>query len=351
MPDANRWLVLDLESASADDKLLADARALAVGATVRLHDAGWACYLAAPLGAAGGRRAGDPDLDLDTWRARPGVRRAWIQPEDAVLAGKYWPNGGPGFEAGGWRNGSDELLLITGPCAVESAAQMDEVAAASKEAGVRWLRGGAWKPRTSPYEFQGLGARGLELIRDAADRHGLAVITEAIGVEELPLVTEASDVLQIGSRNAQNFPLLRKLGTVDKPVLLKRGFGCTLRELVYAAEYVMAHGNPRVLLCERGIRSFEAATRFTFDINAVPLLKQSVHLPVIADPSHGTGKAELVAGVARAAVAAGADGLMFEVHPDPAKSVSDGRQSIALKDLASVVEGLRPVAAAVGRKL
>ncbi len=350
MPD--RWLVLDLEQLPVgDDPLLAEARQLANGEQPHLIDAGWACFLAAAVGASGGRRAGDPGLDLDRWQRHPSVRRAWVQDSDVVLAGKLWPDGGPGFEAAGWRHQTNELLLVTGPCAVESAAQMDEVAAASKEAGVRWLRGGAWKPRTNPYEFQGLGTQGLEILRDAADRHGLAVITEAIGVDELPLVAEASDVLQVGARNAQNFPLLRKLGSVDKPVLLKRGFGCTLRELVCAAEYVMAHGNPRVLLCERGIRSFESATRFTFDINAVPLLKQSVHLPVIADPSHGTGQAELVAGVARAAVAAGADGLMFEVHPDPSQSLSDGRQAVPLDQLAPMVESLRAVAAAVGRTL
>jgi 3-deoxy-7-phosphoheptulonate synthase len=347
-----RWLVLDLERLPAsDDPLHAEARELAGGAEPVIHDAGWACFLAIPVGTAGGRRAGDPALDLDRWRRHALVDRAWLQDDDLVLTGRHWPAtaAAAGFEAAGWRHGSGELLLAAGPCAVESAAQMDEVAAACKEAGVRWLRGGAWKPRTSPYEFQGLGPRGLELLRDAADRHGLAVITEAIGTDELPRVAEASDVIQVGARNAQNFPLLRKLGTVERPVLLKRGFGCTLRELVCAAEYVLLHGNPRVLLCERGIRSFEAATRFTFDINAIPLLKQTVHLPVIADPSHGTGRAALVAAVARGAVAAGCDGLMFEVHPDPDRSLSDGRQAVALAELAPLVAGLRAVAAAVGR--
>lgn len=352
MADNTRWLVLDLDRLpKRDDPLLGDARRLAGGADPRLLDAGWARYLAAPVTTGAGRRTGDPPLDLDAWRCRPGVRRAWIQPDDAVLAGALWPNGGPGFEAAGWRNGSDELLLIAGPCAVEDSTQMDEVAAACSEAGTRWLRGGAWKPRTSPYEFQGLGSRGLDILRAAADRYGLHVITEVVGVDELPMVAETSDVLQVGARNAQNFPLLRKLGSAGKPVLLKRGFGCTLRELVYAAEYIMAHGNPRVLLCERGIRSFEASTRFTFDINAVPLLKQRVHLPVIADPSHGTGHTGLVAAVARAAVAAGADGVMFEVHPDPRRSVSDAPQAVPLTELNDLVTGLRAVAAAVGRTL
>jgi len=342
--DPTRWLVLDLDHLPrADDALLTDARRLAGDAEPRLHDAGWARYLAAPVGTEA--------VDLATWTARPGVHRAWLQEDDAVFTGKLWPNGAPGFEAAGWPSTGKELLFIAGPCAVESAVQMDEIAAACAQAGAQWLRGGAWKPRTSPYDFQGLGARGLEMLRDAGDRHGLRVITEVIGTDELPEVAAASDVLQIGARNAQNFPLLRKLGAVDRPVLLKRGFGCTLRELVGAAEYVMAHGNPRVMLCERGIRSFEASTRFTFDINAVPLLKQTTHLPVIADPSHGTGRAPLVGPVARAAVAAGADGVMIEVHPDPDRALSDGRQAVGLDELPELVTGLRRVAEAVGRAL
>jgi 3-deoxy-7-phosphoheptulonate synthase len=352
MSDHTRWLVLDLDHLpDGDDPLVVDARGLGDGAEPRLHDAGWARYLAAPLGGGAGRRDGDPAVDLDTWRTRPGVRRAWIQHDDMVLAGRRWPNGDPGFEAAGWRNGSDELLLICGPCSVESPGQIDDVAAACAAAGARWLRGGAFKPRTSPYEFQGLGARGLEILRDAADRHRLQVITEVVGVDELTAVAECGDVLQVGARNAQNFPLLRRLGEVGKPVLLKRGFGCNLRELVYAAEYIMAHGNPRVLLCERGIRSFESATRFTFDINAIPLLKQTSHLPVIADPSHGTGHAALVGPVARAAVAAGCDGVMIEVHHDPAAALSDGRQAVTLDELAPLVGSLRAVAAAVEKRL
>lgn len=344
MADRARWLVLDLESLPDDnDTLLADVRALAGGTTPRLHDAGWARYLAAPVRAS--------SVNLDALAAHPEVLRAWLQDDDVVFTGRLWPNGAPGFEAAGWSSTADQLLFIAGPCAVETAAQMDEVAAACAAAGARWLRGGAWKPRTSPYDFQGLGTRGLELLRDAADRHGLSVITEVVGTDELPEVAAASDVLQVGARNAQNFSLLRKLGRVDKPVLLKRGFGCTLRELLGAAEYVMAHGNPRVLLCERGIRSFEASTRFTFDINAVPLLKQSTHLPVIADPSHGTGRANLVQPVARAAVAAGADGVMVEVHPDPAHALSDGSQAVGLDELPGLVADLRRVAEAVGRAL
>ena len=345
MADTPRWLVLDLDALPpADSELLRDARRLAAGREPRLHDAGWARFLAAPLHA-------NATVDVAQWSGRPGVHRAWLQDDDAVLAGRLWPNGSPGFEAAGWSSTGRELLIIAGPCAVESAAQLDDVAAACAAAGARWLRGGAWKPRTSPYDFQGLGRHGLELLRAAADRHGLQVITEVIGTDELPDVAAASDVLQVGARNAQNFPLLRKLGAAGRPVLLKRGFGCTLRELVGAAEYIMAHGNPRVLLCERGIRSFESSTRFTFDINAVPLLKQTTHLPVIADPSHGTGRADLVAAVARAAVAAGADGVMLEVHPDPAAALSDGRQSVGLGELPELVAGLRRVAEAVGRML
>jgi 3-deoxy-7-phosphoheptulonate synthase len=346
--DSTRWLVLDLDESNdraAQDRLLTDLRELAGGGEPRLHDAGWASYAAAPL-AVDVR-----GLDLTLWRERPGIRRAWLQDGDTVLAGRLWPNGSLGFEAAGWASTARELLLVAGPCAVESAAQMDEIAAACAEAGARWLRGGAWKPRTSPYDFQGLGERGLAMLREAADRHGLQVVTEVIGVEELPAVAAASDVLQVGARNAQNFPLLRRLGAVDRPVLLKRGFGCTIRELLGAAEYVMAHGNPRVLLCERGIRSFEESTRFTFDINAIPRLKQTTHLPVIADPSHGTGDRALVAAVARGAVAAGADGVMFEVHPDPDSARSDGRQAVRIDELTDLVAGLRRVAAAVDREL
>ena len=346
-----RWLVLELEPGARPENGLLQALRDGSLDEPRRVDAGWATYLAAPLAGGAGRRSGDGACDLASWRARAGVTRAWLQEEDAVLAGRAWAEGREGFEAAGFAPGGEELLLIAGPCSVESRGQMDEVAAAVAEGGARWLRGGAWKPRSSPYEFQGLGRRGLELLREAADAHGLKTITEVLGVEELPLVAEASDVLQVGSRNAQNFPLLRRLGEVDRPVFLKRGFGCTLRELVYAAEYVMASGNPRVLLCERGIRSFESATRFTFDINAVPLLRSQVHLPVMADPSHGTGDAALVGPVARAAIAAGCDGLMFEVHPEPRRALSDGGQSVPLAEFAALVAGLRPVAAAVGRRL
>lgn len=349
--ERGRWLVLELAADAPVAASLVEGLRAVSGAEPRRVEAGWARYLAAPLDACGGRRDSDPPCDLSTWRAWPGVTRAWLQLEDAVLAGRAWAQGVEAAPMAGFRPGGEDLLLIAGPCSVESRAQMDEVAAAVAEGGAHWLRGGAWKPRSSPYEFQGLGRQGLELLRAAADAHGLGVITEVLGVEELPLVAEASDVLQVGSRNAQNFPLLKRLGACERPVFLKRGFGCTLRELVYAAEYVMAHGNPRVLLCERGIRSFEPATRFTFDINALPWLKQRVHLPVIADPSHGTGEAALVGPVARAAVAAGADGLMFEVAPDPKRAYSDGRQTLPLKDFAAVVDAVRAVAAAVGRRL
>lgn len=349
--ERGRWLVLELRPGAEPESGLLQALRDAGRDEPRRVDAGWASYLAVPLAGCAGRRAGDEPCDLAAWRGRDGVARAWLQEDDAVLAGRGWAEGRPPFEAAGFVPGGEDLLLIAGPCSIESRGQMDEVAAAVAAGGARWLRGGAWKPRSSPYEFQGLGRRGLELLREAADAHGLRTITEVLGVDELPLVAATSDVLQVGSRNAQNFPLLRKLGDVDRPVFLKRGFGCTLRELVYAAEYVMAHGNPRVLLCERGIRSFEPATRFTFDVNALPWLKQRVHLPVIADPSHGTGDAALVGPVARAAVAAGADGLMFEVAPDPGRAASDGRQTLALADFARVVDGVRAVAAAVGRRL
>jgi 3-deoxy-7-phosphoheptulonate synthase len=238
---------------------------------------------------------------------------------------------------------------MAGPCAVESRTQLMETAAAVKEAGAKVLRGGAFKPRTSPYSFQGLGLKGLELLREARDAYGLPVITEVVSPQDVTLVAQYADILQIGARNMQNFALLDAVGEVQKPVLLKRGMMATIEELLMAAEYVLSHGNTRVMVCERGIRSFEPATRNTFDINAIPLLKSLTHLPVIADPSHGTGKWDLVAPVARAAVAAGADGLIVEVHPDPAKALSDGAQSLKPDKFAEMVKQVRQIAEAIER--
>jgi 3-deoxy-7-phosphoheptulonate synthase len=245
--------------------------------------------------------------------------------------------------------GGNQIAIIAGPCSVESREQLMETAEAVKKAGATMLRGGAFKPRTSPYAFQGLGLKGLELLREAREQFRMPIVTEIMATQDVALVTQYADVLQIGARNMQNFALLHAVGETQKPVLLKRGLMSTVEELLMAAEYILSHGNHRVMLCERGIRTFETATRNTFDINAIPLLKTLTHLPVIADPSHGTGKWELVAPVARAAIAAGADGLIIEVHPQPAKALSDGAQSLKPDNFAKMVTEVRAIAQVMGR--
>jgi 3-deoxy-7-phosphoheptulonate synthase len=245
--------------------------------------------------------------------------------------------------------GGQQVIVMAGPCSVESREQLHETAAAVKAAGAHVLRGGAYKPRTSPYAFQGLGLKGLELLREASEEFHLPVVTEVVSPQEVTLVAQYADILQVGSRNMQNFALLHTVGEMQKPVLLKRGLMSTIEELLMAAEYILSHGNSRVILCERGIRTFETATRNTFDINAIPVLKSMTHLPVIADPSHGTGKWELVTPIARAAIAAGADGLIVEVHTDPGHALSDGAQSLKPDNFAQLVSQVRSVAQAVGR--
>jgi len=245
--------------------------------------------------------------------------------------------------------GDRQLAMMAGPCAVESREQIMESARLVKEAGATILRGGAFKPRTSPYSFQGHGEEALKWMAEARDAYGLAIVTEVMAPEQVPLVARYADILQIGARNMQNFPLLHAVGESHKPVLLKRGMSATMEELLMAAEYILSHGNYDVMLCERGIRTFEKYTRNTLDINAVPVLKELSHLPVIVDPSHGTGKWEYVPAVAKAAVAAGADGLIIEVHPDPAKAVSDGAQSLTPERYRELVSQLQRVAAAVDR--
>ena len=247
--------------------------------------------------------------------------------------------------------GGQQLVVMAGPCAVEGREQLLETARAVEQAGGQVLRGGAFKPRTSPYSFQGLGEEGLRLLAQARDETGLPVVTEVIDPQQVPLVTTYADILQVGSRNMHNYALLHAIGEAQRPVLLKRGMMSTVEELLMAAEYILSHGNERVILCERGIRTFEQYTRNTLDISAVPLLKQLSHLPVIVDPSHATGKWELVEAVSRAAVAAGADGLIIEVHPHPEEALSDGVQSLKPARFAALMEGLRPVAEAVGRTL
>jgi 3-deoxy-7-phosphoheptulonate synthase len=255
------------------------------------------------------------------------------------------------IELNGISIGGMRLVVMAGPCAVESREQLMEAARAVKEAGAQVLRGGAYKPRTSPYSFQGLGEEGLELLAQARQETGLLIVTEVMEPDLVPLISAYADILQIGARSMQNYALLHAVGEAQKPVLLKRGMMSTMEELLMSAEYILSHGNNRVILCERGIRTFESYTRNTLDISAVPLLKQLSHLPVVADPSHGTGKWELVEPVARAAVAAGADGLMIEVHPHPEEAMSDGAQSLKPDRFARLMENLAPVAKAVGRTL
>jgi 3-deoxy-7-phosphoheptulonate synthase len=247
--------------------------------------------------------------------------------------------------------GDKKLVIMAGPCAVEGQEQLLEAAQAVKRAGAHILRGGAYKPRTSPYSFQGLGEEGLRLLAATREETGLPVVTEVMSPEQVPLVSTFADILQVGARNMQNFALLHAVGEAQRPVLLKRGMMSTVEELLMSAEYILSHGNDRVLLCERGIRTFEPYTRNTLDINAVPLLKQLSHLPVIVDPSHATGKWELVSAVSRAAVAAGADGLLIEVHPHPSRALSDGAQSLKPEPFAQLMDELRAIAQAVGREL
>lgn len=247
--------------------------------------------------------------------------------------------------------GGEAVTLIAGPCSVESRSQLLETAQAVKEAGAHMLRGGAFKPRTSPYSFQGLGEEGLALLAEAREATGLPVVTEVMSPEQVPLVARYADMLQIGARNMQNFPLLRAVGASGKPVLLKRGMSATLDEFLLAAEYILNAGNDQVVLCERGIRTFETATRNTTDINAIPVLKQRTHLPVLLDPSHSTGHWQYVGPVALAGIAAGADGLIVEVHPRPEEALSDGAQSLKPERFAALVRQVQAVAQAIGRRV
>jgi 3-deoxy-7-phosphoheptulonate synthase len=247
--------------------------------------------------------------------------------------------------------GGERTIIMAGPCAIESEKQIIETAIAVKEAGAHMLRGGAYKPRTSPYAFQGMKEKGLKLLAKARSVTGLPIVTEVVNPEAADLVAEYADVLQVGTRNAQNFELLKKVGRIKKPVLLKRGMSMTINELLMSAEYIMSEGNDSVILCERGIRTFETATRNTLDLSAIPVLKTETHLPVIADPSHATGNQKYVAAMAFAAIAAGADGLMIEVHPDPEHATSDGPQSLTPANFKAMMERLKIFAEAAGRKL
>jgi 3-deoxy-7-phosphoheptulonate synthase len=255
------------------------------------------------------------------------------------------------FPLDGFSIGGEEIVIIAGPCSVESRSQLLETAQAVHEAGAHALRGGAFKPRTSPYTFQGLGEEGLDFLVEARELTGMPVVVEITSVAQVEIMTRLVDVLQVGARNMQNYALLSALGKTHSPVLLKRGMSATVEELLMASEYILSGGNQRVILCERGIRTFETSTRNTTDINAIPVLKASTHLPVLLDPSHSTGHAGYVTAVARAGIAAGADGLIVEVHPDPTHALSDGKQSLKPEKFAELVKQVGQIAGAMGRKL
>ncbi len=280
-----------------------------------------------------------------------GVERVMPVVRSFKLASREVRPEGSLIKVGNAEVGGKRIAVIAGPCAVESVEQVEAAADAVKLAGAHMLRGGAFKPRTSPYAFQGLEGEGLKMLEHAGRRVGLPVVTEIMDPHDIDLVIEHSDMLQVGARNAQNFSLLRRLGRTKKPVLLKRGMSTKLEEFVMAAEYILSEGNPNVILCERGIRTFETATRNTLDLNAVPLLKEWTHLPVLVDPSHGTGMYKLVAPMALAAIAAGADGLLIEVHPKPESALSDGPQQLKPSRFAGLMKALKPLAEAVGRTL
>jgi 3-deoxy-7-phosphoheptulonate synthase len=302
------------------------------------------------LGGVGGK----DEFDLAAFEVMEGVKEAHriispyklasrtFRPAGTVV--KVRGNGGAAVEIGGER-----VAVMAGPCSVESRDQIEQSAEIVARNGAKIIRGGAFKPRTSPYSFQGLGEQGLELLRAAADRQGLLVVSEVMDITQVPLVSAYADVLQVGARNMQNFTLLRELGRQPKPVLLKRGISATIEELLLSAEYILAGGNYGVILCERGIRTFENYTRNTMDISAIPVVKKLSHLPIVADPSHGTGRRDKVAPMARAALAAGADGLLMEVHPDPDHALSDGAQSLVPAQFEELMGQLRMIAPVVGR--
>jgi len=295
---------------------------------------------------------GDPSaLDWEQVRGWPGVESAHKIPVPFKLVSRAFHPHDTVITVGRCAIGSDQLALMAGPCSVEGEEQAFTIARVVAEAGATVMRGGAYKPRTSPYSFQGLGEEGLKILRRAADAHGLAVVSEVMDTQQVALVARYADILQVGARNMQNFSLLKEVGHADKPVLLKRGLAATIEEWLMSAEHILAQGNSRVILCERGIRTFETYTRNTLDLNAIPVVKELSHLPVIVDPSHGTGIRNKVAPMARAAIAAGADGLIIEVHHDPDHALSDGAQSLLPEQYADLVRQIRTIANVVGRRV
>ena len=299
------------------------------------------------LGAVGGTR----QFDTALLEVLDGVQEVHRITEPYKLASRTFKPDDTAITIGDVRVGGDEVIVMAGPCSAETEEQVESTAATVKRAGAKVLRGGAFKPRSSPYSFQGLGEAGLRLLRAAADRHNLKLITEIMDLSQLELIERYTDILQVGARNMQNFTLLRELGHTRTPVMLKRGISATIEEWLLSAEYILAGGNMNVMLCERGIRTFESYTRNTFDISAIPVVQQLSHLPVLADPSHGTGKRDKVAPMARAAVAAGCDGLLIEVHTDPDHALSDGAQSLFPSQFDRLMAELRIIAPAIGRSI
>lgn len=290
-------------------------------------------------------------VDLASFEVMPGVKECHRIAAPYKLASRQFRPAGAVVRVGAAEFGGETLTIMAGPCSVESEEQIGQIAAAVARAGAKVIRGGAFKPRTSPYSFQGLGEKGLQLLRAAADRHGLLTVSEVMDHTQISVLAEYADILQVGARNMQNYNLLKKLGELRKPVLLKRGPSATIEELLLSAEYILSGGNYDVILCERGIRTFETYLRYTMDISAIPVVKKLSHLPIVADPSHATGRRDKVLPMARAAIAAGADGLLVEVHCDPDRALSDGAQSLWPEQFAELMAQLQIIAPAVGRKV
>jgi 3-deoxy-7-phosphoheptulonate synthase len=299
------------------------------------------------LGGVGGKT----DFDMGVFEVMEGVKEVHRIVSPYKLASRGFRPQGTIVRAGNVEIGGERIVIMAGPCSVESRDQIERAADIVADGGASVIRGGAFKPRSSPYSFQGMGEEGLELLRHAADRRGLLVISEVMDAVQIPLLTKYSDILQVGARNMQNYTLLRELGKTRKPVLLKRGLSATIEELLLSAEYILSGGNYDVILCERGIRTFETYTRNTFDVSAIPVVKKLSHLPIVGDPSHGTGRRDQVPPMARAAIAAGADGLLMEVHHDPDHALSDGAQSLSGEQYLELMKQLRQIAAAVGRTI
>jgi 3-deoxy-7-phosphoheptulonate synthase len=290
-------------------------------------------------------------IPTDIFAVLPGVESVTRIMKPYKLASREFRPKNTVVDCSGVKIGGERIIVMAGPCAVESEAQLMQAAEGVKKAGASILRGGAFKPRTSPFSFQGLRKKGLDLLSQARERYGMPVITEVVDTHDVETVASHVDMLQIGSRNMQNFPLLTNAGKSNRPVVLKRGFSCTITEWLTAADYLLAEGKNQVVLCERGIRTFEDSIRFSLDISAIPVLKKSSHLPVIVDPSHAAGHYSLVPAIAKAAVAAGADGLLIEVHPNPKEALVDGLQSLSLSDFTRLMEELRVLARSVGRSI